>query len=62
MRGLLVLHADPAAHLAATLGALDAGEPVFLGNPRWTAAQLDEALRQVPAGCAVAGAEAKATG
>ena len=62
MRGILVLHADPATHLAATLGALDAGEPVFLGNPRWTAAQLDEALRQVPAGCAVAGAEAKPRG
>jgi len=62
MRGLLVLHADPAAHLAATLGALDAGEPVFLGNPRWSEAQLDEALRLAPAGVAVAGAEARPRG
>ncbi len=62
MRGRLVLHADPAAHLAATLGALDAGEPVFLGNPRWSPAQLDEALRLAPAGSEVAGSDAKPRG
>ncbi len=62
MRGVLVLHADPAAHLAATLNALDAGEPAFLGNPRWTAEQLDEALRLVPAGAEVVGAVAKPRG
>lgn len=62
MRGRLVLHADPRAHLEATLAALDAGEPVFLGNPRWTDGQLDEALRQVPAGCAVQGSTARPRG
>ena len=62
MSGALILHADHAAHLAATLAALDAGEPVFLGNPRWAPAALDEALRQVPAGCRVEGSDAKPRG
>lgn len=62
MNGALILHADHASHLAATLAALDAGEPVFLGNPRWAAAALDEALRQVPASCRAEGAEAKPRG
>ena len=62
MKGRLVLHADPRAHLGATLAALDAGEPVFLGNPRWTEGQLEEALRQVPAGCAVEGAAVRPRG
>lgn len=62
MRGLLVMHPEPAAHLAATLAALDSGEPVFLGNPRWSAEQADEALRLVPAGCEVAGPPARPRG
>lgn len=56
MTGLLVMHADPAAHLAATLAALDAGEPVFAGHPRWPEPLLAEALRQVPVGTRVVGA------
>ena len=56
MTGLLVMHADPAAHLAATLAALDADEPVFAGHPRWPEALLEEALRQVPVGTRVVGA------
>lgn len=62
MSGLLNLHGEPAAHLATTLAALDIGEPVFLGNPRWSPAQLEEALRQVPAGCRVAGAQVRPRG
>ncbi|MFZ9200910.1 MAG: AMP-binding protein [Opitutales bacterium] len=62
MSGTLILHADHAAHLAATLRAIDAGEPVFLGNPRWTGSLLAEALRQVPVGTRTVGAEATARG
>lgn len=62
MNSMLVLHADHAAHLAATLGALDTGEPVFLGNPRWSEPLLAEALRQVPVGTRVLGNEAIARG
>ena len=62
MSGVLILHADHAAHLATTLAALDAGEPAFLGNPRWAPPALDEALRQIPGGCRVEGSEAKPRG
>lgn len=62
MSGVLILRADHAAHLEATLRALDSGEPAFLGNPRWAGAAMDEALRQVPAGCRVEGSEAKPRG
>lgn len=62
MSGALILHRDHGQHLAAALRALDAGEPVFLGNPRWMAADLEEALRQVPASCRVEGAEARPRG
>lgn len=62
MSGVLILERDHAAHLAATLRALDQGEPAFLGNPRWSAPLLDEALRQVPVGCRVLGAEASPRG
>jgi len=58
MTGLLVLHADHAAHLAALLGALDEGSPVFAGNPRWPAPLLEEALRLVPVGTRVSGSTA----
>jgi len=56
MSAVLVLHADHAAHLAATLASLDAGNPVFAGNPRWPETLLAEALRQVPVGTRVVGA------
>ena len=56
MSAVLVLHADHAEHLAATLAALDAGEPVFAGNPRWPEPLLAEASRQVPIGTQVVGA------
>ena len=62
MSGVLVLHPGHAEHLAATLGALDAGEPVFLGNPRWPAALLEEALRQVPVATRVVGGAATPRG
>ena len=62
MSGALILHADHGAHLRATLRAMDAGEPVFLGNPRWPTAMLEEALRQVPASCRAEGAEARPRG
>jgi o-succinylbenzoate---CoA ligase len=62
MRGVLILHADHAAHLGASLAALEAGEPAFLGNPKWAERSMDEALRQVPAGCRVEGAETKPRG
>lgn len=62
MSGALILHEDHGAHLAATLRAMDAGEPVFLGNPRWAGPALDEALRLVPTGCRVEGAEVRPRG
>lgn len=62
MRGVFVLHSDHSTHLGATLRAIDSGEPVFLGNPHWSAADLAEALRQVPVGCTVEGAEVTTRG
>lgn len=62
MSPVLVLHNDYAAHLAACLAALDAGKPIFAGNPRWPEPLLAEALRQVPAGTQVVGAEASPRG
>ena len=62
MSPVLVLHNDHAAHLAACLAALDAGEPVFAGNPRWPEPLLAEALRQVPVGTQVIGALASPRG
>ena len=62
MNGVLILRAGHSEHLAATLRALDAGEPAFLGNPRWPAASLEEALRQAPAPCRVEGGASQPRG
>lgn len=62
MNGVLILHGDHAAHLAAALRALDEGEPAFLGNPRWAGRELEEALGQVPAGFRTEGAAAEPRG
>ena len=47
MKAVAVFHRDHAGHLEETLRAHDAGLPVFLGNPLWTAAQREEALTGV---------------
>lgn len=62
MSGVLILHADYAEHLTATLDAFDRGEPVFLGNPHWPEALLAEALRQVPIGTRAVGIAATTRG
>lgn len=55
MSAIAVFHADYAAHLHEALQAHDAGLPVFLGNPRWTAHDLAEAARQIPRGTVIKG-------
>ena len=55
MSAVAVFHADHAAHLQEALQAHDAGLPVFLGNPRWSAHDLAEAARQIPRGTIVKG-------
>ena len=55
MSAIAVFHADHAAHLQEALQAHDAGLPVFLGNPRWSAHDLAEAARQIPRGTIVRG-------
>lgn len=55
MSAVAVFHADYAAHLREALLAHDAGLPVFLGNPRWSAHDLAEAARQLPLGTLVKG-------
>ena len=55
MSAVAVFHADHAAHLREALQAHDAGLPVFLGNPRWSAQDLAEAARQIPRGTIVKG-------
>jgi O-succinylbenzoic acid--CoA ligase len=55
MSAVAVFHADHAAHLREALQAHDAGLPVFLGNPRWSAHDLAEAARQIPRGTIVKG-------
>jgi len=55
MSAVAVFHADHAEHLREALQAHDAGLPVFLGNPRWAAAELAEAARQIPRGTIVKG-------
>ncbi|MGA0132844.1 MAG: AMP-binding protein [Opitutales bacterium] len=55
MSALAIFHADHAAHLREALQAYDAGLPVFLGNPCWSAAELAEAARQIPRGTTVKG-------
>lgn len=55
MSALAVFHAEHDAHLRESLRAHDAGLPVFLGNPRWAAADLAEAGRQIPRGTLVVG-------
>ena len=55
MSAIAVFHADHAAHLREALQAHDAGLPVFLGNPRWSAHDLAEAARQIPRGTIVKG-------
>lgn len=56
MSAVAVFHADHPEHLREALQAHDAGLPVFLGNPRWAAAELAEAARQIPRGTIVKGA------
>ena len=55
MSAVAVFHADHAAHLREALQAHEAGLPVFLGNPRWSAHDLAEAARQIPRGTIVKG-------
>lgn len=55
MSAVAVFHADYATHLREALLAHDAGLPVFLGNPRWSAHDLAEAARQLPLGTLVKG-------
>lgn len=55
MSAVAVFLADHAAHLKAGLAAHDAGLPVFLGNPRWTEAQREEAERLLPRGTMIEG-------
>jgi O-succinylbenzoic acid--CoA ligase len=55
MSAVAVFHTDPATHLGAVLAAHDAGLPVFLGNPRWTETQREEAARLLPRGTLVDG-------
>lgn len=55
MSAIAVFHAGHAAHLQEALQAHDAGLPVFLGNPRWSAYDLAEAARQIPRGTIVKG-------
>ena len=55
MSAVAVFHADYAAHLREALLAHDAGLPVFLGNPRWSAHDLAEAARRLPLGTLVKG-------
>lgn len=57
MSAVAVFHADHAAHLREALQAHDAGLPVFLGNPRWSADDLAEAARQIPRGTIVKGSD-----
>lgn len=62
MKAVAVFHRDHAGHLEETLRAHDAGLPVFLGNPLWTAAQREEASRQIPPGTVVLGSDLKPRG
>ena len=62
MSAVAVFHADHAAHLREALQAHDAGLPVFLGNPRWSADDLAEAARQIPRGTIVKGGELEPRG
>ena len=55
MSAVAVFHAEHAQHLQEALQAHDAGLPVFLGNPRWSAHDLAEAARQIPRGTLVKG-------
>ena len=55
MSAVAVFHEEHAAHLREALQAHDAGLPVFLGNPRWSAPDLAEAARQIPRGTIVRG-------
>ena len=55
MSAVAVFHAEHAQHLQEALQAHDAGLPVFLGNPRWSAHDLAEAARQIPRGTMVKG-------
>lgn len=57
MSGLAVFHRDHARFLAEALSAHDAGVPLFLGNPDWGPAELDEAARLIPKGVEVVGAD-----
>jgi O-succinylbenzoic acid--CoA ligase len=56
MSSVAVFHADHAEHLREALRAHDAGLPVFLGNPHWAGAELEEAARQIPRGTTILGA------
>ena len=57
MSAVAVFHADHAAHMREALQAHDAGLPVFLGNPRWSAHDFAEAARQIPRGTIIKGSD-----
>jgi O-succinylbenzoic acid--CoA ligase len=62
MSAVAVFHADYATHLQEALQAHEAGLPVFLGNPRWSAHDLAEAARQIPRGTIIKGIELEPRG
>ena len=62
MSAVAVFHAEHAQHLQEALQAHDAGLPVFLGNPRWSAHDLAEAARQIPRGTMVKGIDLEPRG
>ncbi len=62
MSAVAVFHAEQPAHLQEALQAHDAGLPVFLGNPRWSAHDLAEAARLLPCGTIVKGLALKPRG
>ena len=62
MSAVAVFHAEHARHLQEALQAHDAGLPVFLGNPRWSAHDLAEAARQIPRGTMVKGIDLEPRG
>jgi O-succinylbenzoic acid--CoA ligase len=61
MTPALLLHGSPREHLAAAMKAIGEGRTVVLGNPRWSAPDLRDALALLPAGTAAEGREERTT-
>jgi O-succinylbenzoic acid--CoA ligase len=62
MNAVAIFHADHSAYLDAIADAWGAEAPVFLGNPHWGPEEMAEALRLIPAGTRLVGADHVATG